>query len=424
MEDTAYEILAALRLGSVPSVGVSEFAVGREAELDELEKLLAFAGQGKSAIKFISGDYGSGKSFLCALLKERAFGRDFACSTIVVSPDTPLGKLDVIAGKTFDGLRLPEKRSACGLSDLLEKWLLGLLKKVSALEGLSLTDNKAHARLNAMAMAKIHEELSAVRGLDASFSNAIKAFLEARLKRDNQLANDVLGWLKGNRNLPASRKNQMGVKGDISSIAAINFIKGLLTILRSAGQAGLVWILDEVETIQRLPNSRLRENSFESLRVLIDQIAENALPGLLLVITGTPSLFEDPRYGIPSYEALKDRIDRISHPDGSSSFRQPILPLGGFDLNLLIKVAEKIRRIHGRAFGWNPEERLTDAHLGRLAEVAVDAFGGHIERTPRRFLREVVNLCDIMHDHPDLSADEWFRDDKVVAARMTRPGSD
>jgi adenosylhomocysteinase len=423
MRDTAYEILSALRLGSVPAIGVVELAVGRQAELEELEHQLDFSGQGKSALKFISGDFGSGKSFLCALLRERAFEKGFASSAVIVSPDTPLGKLDVITGKTFDGLRLPEKRTGCGLSDLLEKWLLDLLKKISMLEGLSLGEPKATARLHSLAMDKIQEELSAVRGLEASFANAIKSYLQARLKRDNQLASDVLGWLKGNRNLAASRKNQIGIKGDITPLFALNYIKGLLTILRSTGAAGLVWIIDEVETVQRLPNSRQRENSFESLRILVDQIAENAFPGLMLIVTGTPQLFEDPRYGIPSYEALKERINRISFPNGSYSFRQPILTLRGFNFDLLLQVAERIRKIHGLAFAWNPEERLTDDHIRRFAELAVSAFGGHVERTPRVFLREVVNLCDMLHEHPNLSADEYFRDDKILAARLTPPGS-
>ena len=423
MRDIAYEILSALRLGSVPAVGVAELAVGRQAELGELEHQLDFAGQGKSALKFISGDFGSGKSFLCALLRERAFERGFASSTVVVSPDAPLGKLDVLIGKTFDGFRLPEKRTACGLSDLLEKWLLDLLKKISMLEGLSLGEPKAIARLHTIAMDKIQEELSAVRGLEASFANAVKSYLQARLKRDNQLASDVLGWLRGSRNLATSRKNQIGVKGDVTPLAALNYIKGLLTILRSTGGAGLVWIIDEVETVQRLPNSRQRENSFESLRVLVDLVAENAFPGLMLIVTGTPQLFEDPRYGIPSYEALKDRINRISFPDGSYSFRQPILTLSGFDLNLLLQVAERIRKLHSLAFDWHAEERLTDVHLGRLAEMAVSAFGGHVERTPRVFLREVVNICDMLHEHPSLSADEYFRDDKIIAARLASPES-
>jgi hypothetical protein len=423
MEETALEILSALRLGSVPAVGLSQFAVGRQDELAEMDQQLGFVIQDKSALKFISGDFGSGKSFFCALVRERAFEKGFASSTIVVSPDAPLGKLEVIVGKTFDGIRLPEKRTACGLSDLLEKWLFNLLKRVSTIEGLSLSDSKSLARVNAIALAKIEEELSAVHGLEASFANAIKAYLQARTQHNGRLASDVLGWLKGSRNIAAVRRTQIGVRGEVSPLAALNFIKGLLVILRASGSSGLVWVIDEVETVQRLPNSRQRDNSYESLRVLVDQVAENALPGLFLIVTGTPRLFEDPRYGIPSYQALKDRITRITFPDGRHSMRQPILSLQGFDFDLLLQVAKKVREIHSRAFNWQSEQRLTDSHISRLAELAVNAFSGHVERTPRTFLREVVHLCDMLHEHPDLSADEYFKNDTLVAARLSAPGS-
>ncbi len=423
MDNTAYEILAALRLGSVPALGLSQFAVGRHQELAELEQQLDYVAQGKSAVKFISGDFGSGKSFFCALVRERAFDRGFASSTVVISPDAPLAWLAVVVGKAFDGVRLPEKRAACALSDMLEKWLLNLLKRIAALEGLSLSDAKALSRLNTLVVARIDEELSAIHGLDASFANAIKAYMQARIQRDNRLASDVLGWLKGSSNLAAGRKNQIGVRGELSPLAALNFVKGLLFILRGSGAAGLVWVIDEVETVQRLPNARQRDNSYESLRVLVDQVAENALPGLLLLVTGTPRLFEDPRYGIPSYQALKDRIAQVSFPDGRHSVRQPLLTLRGFDLERLLGVAKKVREVHARAFGWQLQDRLTDVHINRLAEMAVSAFGGHVERTPRVFLKEMVHLCDMLHEHPALSADEYFKDDAVVTARLSSPGS-
>jgi len=111
MDDISYEILAALRLGSVPAAGLQQFAVGREHELAEMEQQLDYVAQGKSAVKFISGDFGAGKSFFCALVRECAFEKGFAASTVVISPDSPLAKLEVVVGKTFDGLRLPEKRT-------------------------------------------------------------------------------------------------------------------------------------------------------------------------------------------------------------------------------------------------------------------------------------------------------------------------
>lgn len=213
------------------------------------------------------------------------------------------------------------------------------------------------------------------------------------------------------------------MRGDLSPLVALNFVKGLLHLLRECGYAGLLWVIDEVETVQRLPLERQRLNSYESLRVLVDQIAENALPGLLLLITGTPRLFEDHRYGVPSYPPLEQRLQEVSLPDGSRSVRQPLVTLGGLGREDLLEVAKKIREIHGQALAWNSAERLTDDHLAKLVEMAINVFGGCVERTPRTFLREVVHLCDVLSDHPSLSADAYFKDDTVLAVRLVAPGS-
>ncbi len=423
MDDTKYEILSALRLGSVPSNGLSYLAVGREAEILELETQLDFVGKHKSAIKFVSGDYGTGKSFLCALIRERAYEKGFISSTVVVSPESPIAKLDIIMGKTFDGLRLPEKRGACGLSDLLERWLLRLLKRLAAIEGLSLSDPGAQSRLNSLMVSKIDENMSAARGMDASFVNAVKAYFISKMQHDPGLANDALGWLKGNSNLSSRKRNQIGVRGAISPTVALSYLKSLLIMIDECGYKGLVWVIDELETVQRIPNSRYRENSYETLRVLVDQVAENALPGLQLIITGTPSLFEDARYGIPSYKALKDRINQLSLPNGSHSLKQPIIELHGFDIAILTQVAGRVRDIHGSAFNWSANTRLDDSKIAQLAEVAATAFGGHVERTPRVFLREIVHLCDILHEHPALNVEEFFKNDVALSERLLKSAS-
>jgi hypothetical protein len=42
------------------------------------------------------------------------------------------------------------------------------------------------------------------------------------------------------------------VKGDIDHFGATNFLAGLLTMLRDSGYGGLLLVLDEVETLQRM----------------------------------------------------------------------------------------------------------------------------------------------------------------------------
>jgi len=113
------------------------------------------------------------------------------------------------------------------------------MKRVAALEGLNISDPKALTRLNSLMLAKVDEDLSSVNGLDASFANAIKAYMQAKVQRDHRLASDALGWLKGSSNLAISRKRQLGVRGGLSPLAALNFVKGLLCHPSSGWSEGI-----------------------------------------------------------------------------------------------------------------------------------------------------------------------------------------
>jgi hypothetical protein len=50
----------------------------------------------------------------------------------------------------------------------------------------------------------------------------------------------------------AEIKRSAGIRGDLDHDGALAFLAGLLTILRGAGYNGLVLVLDEVETLQRV----------------------------------------------------------------------------------------------------------------------------------------------------------------------------
>ncbi|MGH9923450.1 MAG: BREX system ATP-binding domain-containing protein, partial [Nitrososphaerales archaeon] len=60
----AISVLNALRNGQLPESGVSEIAVGREGLAEELATLLDEITKGLSAVKFLQGSYGTGKTFL------------------------------------------------------------------------------------------------------------------------------------------------------------------------------------------------------------------------------------------------------------------------------------------------------------------------------------------------------------------------
>lgn len=70
-------------------------------------------------------------------------------------------------------------------------------------------------------------------------------------------------------------------------------MQGVLTILKDSGHPGLLLVLDEVETLQRM-RSDVRDKSLNALRQIMDEIDSGRFPGLYVVITGTPPFFDGP----------------------------------------------------------------------------------------------------------------------------------
>ncbi len=61
------------------------------------------------------------------------------------------------------------------------------------------------------------------------------------------------------------------IKGDIDHFGALSFLQGVLTILKDSGHPGLLLVLDEVETLQRMRGD-VRDKSLNALRQLMDEV--------------------------------------------------------------------------------------------------------------------------------------------------------
>lgn len=88
---------------------------------------------------------------------------------------------------------------------------------------------------------------------------------------------------------------------------------------RDAGHPGLLLVLDEVETLQRV-RSDARAKVLNALRQLIDEIDSGRFPGLYLLVTGTPAFFEG-RQGIQLLPPLPNGCTPTSRQRRVSTIR-------------------------------------------------------------------------------------------------------
>lgn len=120
----------------------------------------------------------------------------------------------------------------------------------------------------------------------------------------------------------------------ITSRDALDYLRGVLAIVKAAGYKGLTIAIDEAETILRMRKDS-RHKSLNGIRQIAD--AAGSYPGLLWVFTGTPEFF-DTRQGVAGLAPLHERIQFMKE-GRFASLRQAQLELTPFDEPRLRSVA-------------------------------------------------------------------------------------
>src|SRR5690606_19852321 len=107
---------------------------------------------------------------------------------------------------------------------------------------------------------------------------------------------------------------------------------------------GLVLVLDEVETIQRV-RADSREKSLNALRQLIDDLSAGAYPGLYVLVTGTPQFYDGPQ-GVQRLPPLAQRLHTEFDPNGFDNPKAVQIRLKPFDVNRMVEVGEQVRDLY------------------------------------------------------------------------------
>jgi hypothetical protein len=284
------EILDALRRGTVPSSSLDAFAVGLERFEAALHEELHKVSAGGSMFKAVRGEYGCGKTFFARWLTDRARKSGFATSEVQISEtETPLHRLETVYRRITERLATADTPQGA-LQNIIDGWFFTLEEDILAEGAIAASDaQQLLSRTNDL----LEQRLAKVSSASPMFSAALRGYRRAQAESHVAVADSILAWLSGQPNVAASAKRYAGVKGDLDHFAALNFLQGILTVLRDSGQAGLVLVLDEVETIQRL-RSDVRDRSLNALRQLIDELDSGRFPGLYLLITGTSAFFDGP----------------------------------------------------------------------------------------------------------------------------------
>ncbi len=386
-------IFESLRKGLVPVRGIETFAVGIENQRNEIHRQLDLASEGEGTIKFLRGGYGCGKTFMARLAIQDAQARNFATSFVVVSDnDLRFHQFDDVYRKVLTELGTAScPRGA--LSDILDRWI-GNIESALVASGAEDSDPDFDAKVR----KRLDEDLISMTGGKAppDFVRVIQTIFDLKQQGNFSEAGALISWLCGSGNVSGSSKRVAGIKGDIGSRDALDYLRGVLEIVRAAGYAGLLIVIDEAETILRMRKDS-RHKSLNGIRQIFDAAAE--YPGLVWLFTGTPDFF-DSRQGVAGLTPLHERIRFAKHGE-FASLRQPQLELVPFKAARLKSVSLKLREMFPTNDRMRLESKINTGFIDKLVDQVTQGFKGDVGVVPRQFLREFVDQMDLVDQAPD-----------------------
>lgn len=381
------DIIDALRRGTVPQYGLDVLAVGLTPFAAAFDEDLDRVARGSGQFKAIRGEYGSGKTFITRWLRERAHRMGFACAEVQISEtETPLHRLETVYRRLVE--RLTTSDSPLGaFRNIIEAWFYTLEEDVISQAGIDPNDTAALVEATSQLM---EQRLGEVVRTAPAFALTLRAYRQALLEEQDEIADGLLAWMAGQPNIAAAVKRYAKIKGDIDHFGALSFLQGVLTILKDSGHPGLLLVLDEVETLQRMRGD-VRDKSLNALRQLMDEIDSGRFPGLFVVITGTPPFFDGPM-GVQRLPPLAQRLAVDFTTDARFDNPRAVqIRLKGFDTASLCEVGCKVRDLYvAGSSSSRIAQVVDDAYVESLALAVIGNLGGKVGIAPRVFLKKLV----------------------------------
>jgi hypothetical protein len=382
------EVIDALRRGAVPSAGLDLLAVGLDRFHRAIDEDLEAVAANGSVFKAVRGEYGSGKTFFVRWIAERAKRANLATAEVQISEnETPLHKLETVYRRLTERLTTTTFPPSA-LRPVVDGWFYALEEDVLAAGDVDPDDATA---LDRAVSVLLDQRLTEVSRSAPAFAAALRGYRTAGLSGDAATADAVLAWLGGQPHVAAAARRVAGVKGNLDHFAALSFLQGLLAVLRDSGHPGLLLVLDEVETLQRV-RSDARDKALNALRQLIDEVYSGRFPGLYLIITGTPA-FYDGQQGVQRLAPLAQRlaVDFDTDPRFDNP-RAVQIRLPGFTVSSLVELGGQVRDLYadGSSAAERVRDLVDDTYLDQLARAVAGGLGGKVGIVPRLYLKKLV----------------------------------
>lgn len=408
-------LIRSISAGVVPRLGAPYIAIGRDDEIAALLSDLNQVSEGGSAMRFLIGKYGSGKSFLIQLMRGYAIEKGFLCADCDLSPERRIcgGKGSGLA--TYRELirNLSSKTSPEGgaLQQVIAKWLSALQSEVAS-EGVSPDSPEFSNEVSKRVYAITRELENSVGGFD--FAYVLNEYYRAVISDDEDRKSAAMRWLRGEYETKTEAKRYLAVSSVIDDESWYDYIKLWAEFARKTGYGGLIVFIDECVNLYKISNRISRENNYEKILSMFNDTLQGKAKGLDIIMGGTPQFLEDTRRGLYSYEALRSRLtDSRFGNDGYHDLMGPVIRLRRLSDNELYALISRLTKLHGQYFSWEP--RVTDQDMAEFLRSSLARAGADIMITPREIIRDYMSVLNILLQNPAVSVSEIIKGGAAIA---------
>ena len=417
-------LINSLKGGVVPRIGLPYIAVGRREELEALLHDIDIVAEGGASFRFLSGRYGSGKSFLLQTIRNYAMDRNFVVADADLSPERRLQGTRGQGLATYRELirnlstRTRPEGGALGL--ILDRWISGVRSETATNAGFAPESAGFDQAVEKKIYEVIHSLNEMVHGFD--FARLLSIYYRAGLAGDEETKAKVVKWFRGEYSGKTEARAELGVNIVITDDDWYEYLKLFALFLRRAGYAGLLVLIDELVNICKIPNSITRQNNYEKILTIYNDTQQGKAHYLGVIMGGTPQCIEDPRRGLFSYEALRSRLaEGRFHLEGMRDVLSPVIKLSPLTAEEMLVLIEKLAAIHAELFGYEPI--LRQSELVTFIRIEFARIGADENLTPREVIRDFIELLNLVRQNPGVDVAGLLGSERFDYARPAPAGN-
>ncbi len=398
-------LINALKGGVVPRIGLEYITVGRTQEIAAILHDIEMIEDGSASFRFIVGKYGSGKSFLLQTIRNYATAKGFAVVDADLSPERRFagtkGQGLATYKELIQNLSTKSKPDGGALPLILEKWISGIQASIRAE-----SDAEGEA-FNRLVEKQIYAVAGSLEGMvnGFEFAKAVAAYWRAYQQDDAAMKSNVLKWFRGEYASRKEAKADLDINFIVTDETWYDFLKLFAAFLVNAGYKGLLVFIDELVNIYKIPNSITRQNNYEKILTMYNDVLQGKAKHIGFLIGGTPQCIEDKYKGMFSYEALRSRLaEGHFATDEMKDLTAPIIRLQMLTQEEVYVLVEKLRDIHAQLYNYTPTMNHEDLLYFLTVEYNRVGAGTHI--TPREIIRDFIELVNILYQNPNRSVSD------------------